>query len=65
MAWFIAGFVALRVLGIAFLVLLIARVAAGARSRRHGALGIISRRFAEGEITEDQFRRMRDVVESD
>jgi uncharacterized membrane protein len=65
MPWFIAGFVALRFLGIAFLVLLIARIVSGARRRHHGALGIISRRFAEGEITEEQFRRMRDVLESE
>jgi uncharacterized membrane protein len=65
MPWFIAGFVALRVLGIAFLVLLIVRIAAGARRRHHGAAGIISRRFAEGEITEEQFRRMREVLDSE
>lgn len=65
MGWFIAGFVVLRILAIAFVVLLIARIVAGVRSHHNGALGIISRRFAEGELTEDQFRRMRDVLESD
>jgi uncharacterized membrane protein len=65
MAWFIGGFVLLRFLGIAFFVLLIARIVAGARSRHHGALGILSRRFAEGEITEEQLRRMREVLQSD
>jgi uncharacterized membrane protein len=65
MGWFIGGFVVLRLLGIAFLVLLIARVVTGVRSHHGGALGIVSRRFAEGELTEEQFRRMRDVLESD
>ena len=64
MAWFIAGFVALRLLGIAFLVLLVSRIVAGARSRPHDALEIVGRRFAEGEITEEQFRRMREVLDS-
>jgi len=65
MAWFVGGFVLLRILGVVFIVLLIARIFAGAGSHHHGALGILSRRFAEGEITEEQFRKMRDVLESD
>jgi len=65
MAWFIGGFVLLRILGIVFIILLIARIVTGAKSRHHGALWILSRRFAEGEITEEQFRKMRDVLESD
>jgi uncharacterized membrane protein len=65
MAWFLGGFVLLRILGIVFIILLIARIVAGARSRHHGALWTLSRRFAEGEITEEQFRKMRDVLESD
>jgi uncharacterized membrane protein len=65
MAWFIGGFVLLRILGVAFIILLIARIAAGARGRRNGALGVLGRRYAEGQITEEQFRRMRDVLESD
>ena len=65
MGWFIGGFAVLRLLGVAFLVLLIVRVVTGVRGHHNGALGIISRRFAEGELTEDQFRRMRDVLESD
>ncbi|MGA2765502.1 MAG: hypothetical protein ABSG17_19315 [Spirochaetia bacterium] len=65
MAWFIAGFVALRILGIAFFVLLVARIAVAVRGRHYDALAIISRRFAEGEVTEEQFRRMREVLESD
>ena len=64
MAWFVAGFVALRVLGIAFLVLLVTRIVAGVRSRGGGALEIASRRFASGEITEEQFRRVREVLDS-
>ena len=62
--WFIAGFVTLRVLGIAFVVLLVARIAASLRGHRDGALGVAARRFAGGEITEEQFRRIRDVLDS-
>jgi uncharacterized membrane protein len=65
MAWFIGGLILLRILGAAFIILLIARIVAGARGRHHGALWILSRRFAEGQITEEQFRAMRDVLESD
>ncbi len=65
MGWFIGGFVLLRLLGIVFVILLIARIVAGAKSHHHGALGILSRRFANGEITEEQFRTMRNVLESE
>jgi len=64
MAWFIAGFVVLRILGIAFLVLLMTRIVAGFKSRNNEALEIAGRRFASGEITEDQFRRMQEVLDS-
>jgi uncharacterized membrane protein len=64
MAWFIAGFVALRIMGIAFLVLLVTRIVAGFRHHHNGALEIAGRRFASGEITEDQFRRMREILDS-
>jgi uncharacterized membrane protein len=65
MAWFVAGFVALRVLGIAFLVLLVTRIMAGARSRNNEAREIASRRFASGEITEEQLRRMQEVLDTE
>ena len=65
MAWFFGGFILLRILGVAFFILLIARIVVGARSHHHDALWILSRRFAEGEITEEQFRKMRSVLESD
>ncbi len=64
MAWFVAGFIALRVLGIVFLVLVVTRIVAGVRSRNDGALEIASRRFASGEITEEQFHRMQEVLDS-
>ncbi len=64
MAWFVAGIIVLRVLGIAFLVLLVARIARGTGSRHDEALEIVGRRFASGEITEEQFRRLREVLES-
>ena len=60
---FIAGFVALRLMGAAFIVLLIMRIAAAVRGRSDGALESASRRFAAGEITEEQFRRIRDVLD--
>ena len=56
MGLFIAGFVALRLMGAAFIVLLIVRIAAAVRGRSNGALETASRRFAAGEITEAQFR---------
>jgi|GEM_PF-2651103 len=63
-ALFIAGFVALKLMGAAFIVLLIIRLAAAVRGRSDGALETASRRFAAGEITEEQFRRIRDVLDS-
>lgn len=63
MAWFIAGFVALRVLGIAFVVLLVTRIVAGLKDG-HNEAREIARRFASGEITEEQFRRLREVLDS-
>jgi uncharacterized membrane protein len=64
MGWFIAGFVALKLMGAAFIVLLIMRLVVAVRGRSDGALESASRRFAAGEITEDQFRRIRDVLDS-
>ena len=64
MAWFIAGFVALRVLGIAFVVLLVTRIVAGLKDGHNEAREIARRRFASGEITEEQFRRLREVLDS-
>jgi uncharacterized membrane protein len=64
MGLFFAGFVALRLMGAAFIVLLVMRIAAAVRGRSDGALETASRRFAAGEITEEQFRRIRDVLDS-
>ena len=65
MGWFIAGFVTLRILGVAFVVLLAARIIAAVRGRADGAaVDIAARRFASGEITEEQFRRVRVVLDS-
>jgi uncharacterized membrane protein len=61
---FIAGFIALRLLGAAFIVLLIVRIAAAMRGRSNGALEAASRRFAAGEITDEQFRRIRDILDA-
>ena len=64
MGLFVTGFIALKLLGVAFIVLLIMRIAAAVRGRPDGALETASRRFAAGEITEEQFRRIRDVLDS-
>lgn len=62
--WFIAGFVALRLLGVTFVALLVARIIAAVKGRRADeALDLAAQRFATGQITEDQFRRIRDVLE--
>jgi uncharacterized membrane protein len=61
---YFAGFVALKLMGAAFIVLLITRIAAAVKGRCDGALESASRRFAAGEITEEQFRRIRDVLDS-
>jgi len=64
MALFVAGFIALKLMGAAFIVLLVIRIAASLRGRSDGALESASRRFAAGEITEEQFRRIRDVLDA-
>jgi len=64
MAWFIAGFVLLRVLGVAFLILLVVRLVGAMRGRYDRASEIVRGRLASGEITEDQYRRLREVLDS-
>jgi len=64
MGWFIGGFILLRLLGLAFVIVLAARIVMGVRGRHDGAREIARRRFASGEITEEQFRRIRDVLDS-
>jgi uncharacterized membrane protein len=64
MGLFIAGFVALKLMGTAFIVLLIVLLIVAVKGGHDGALESASRRFAAGEITEDQFRRIRDVLDS-
>jgi len=62
---FTIGFIALRMLGLVFFGLLVARMAAGLRDRRRhddGALASLERRFVIGEINEEDFRRMREVL---
>ncbi len=62
---FIIGFIALRVLGLAFIILLVARIATGMHGRHRygdGALTALERRFVKGEINEEDFRRMREVL---
>jgi uncharacterized membrane protein len=62
--WYIGGFILLRVLGIAFVVLLAARIFMGTRGRHDGAREIARRRFASGEITEEELRRITEVLDS-
>jgi len=61
---FIAGFVVLRLMGVAFLVLLITRITAAVRGRSDEAHETARRRFAAGEITEEQLHRIRGVLGS-
>jgi len=62
--WLIAGFVALRILAIAFVVTLVARIATGIRGSTDNALQTADRRFAAGEITEEELRHIREVLRS-
>ncbi len=64
MTWFFLGLVLLKLLCLAFLLVLVMRIALGWR-RHHGrgALAVLERRFVAGEITEEDFRHMRDVLE--
>ena len=63
MAWFIAGFVALKLIGVTFVILLVSRVVVAFRGRHDRASDILRGRLASGEITEDQFRHLRDVLD--
>ena len=62
--WLIAAFVALRLVVIAFLALLVARVVTALRGSTDSALQTANRRFAAGEITEEELRRIREVLRS-
>jgi uncharacterized membrane protein len=65
MSLYFAGFILLRLLCLAFAILFVVRLAAGLRARRpDGALALLERRFAAGEIAEEEFRRMRSVLDS-
>lgn len=61
-AWFIVGVIALRVLIVAFVVVGIARIVVAVRGRSNGAEEIAARRFASGEITAEELRRIRDAL---
>jgi uncharacterized membrane protein len=65
MTLYMLGFITLRLLCLGFFILLAARVAVGLRSRRRdGAMEALERRFVAGEISEEDFRAMRDVLRS-
>jgi uncharacterized membrane protein len=60
----IIGFLILKLLGLAFAVLLAVRVAAAFRGLGpHGARAILDRRFAQGEIVAGEYRLRRAVLE--
>jgi uncharacterized membrane protein len=58
------GWMAMRVLGFAFFVVCIVRFAAGARSRRGSGHDLLRERLAKGEIDADEYRRLRDAMDS-
>lgn len=58
------GFVAMRILGAAFVVALAMRIVAGYRRRTDPGLAALERRFVTGGLEEKDFRRMREVLES-
>ncbi|PKL09822.1 MAG: hypothetical protein CVV51_01770 [Spirochaetae bacterium HGW-Spirochaetae-7] len=65
MNWFIIASMALRVLCLAFVVLLVSRIAAGFRGHgKDGALAALERRFVAGEVAEEDYRHMRDILKS-
>jgi len=64
MGWFIAGFVALRIVGLAFLVLLISRIVMAFRGKCDHASEILRGRLASGEITEEQYRHLREALDA-
>jgi uncharacterized membrane protein len=64
MSLFLIGAMVLRLLCLAFAVLLAVRIVAGVRSRHPcGARAILERRFVEGAINEDEYRSKRAVLE--
>jgi uncharacterized membrane protein len=62
MTLFVIGHIALRALCIAFAVVLAALVARRVRRRHDPAIVALERRFVAGELSEDDFRRMRDTL---
>ena len=65
MTLFIIGFLALRVLCIAFFVALVLRIGSGVMNRCiDSGLATLERRYATGSLGEADFRRMREVLES-
>jgi uncharacterized membrane protein len=63
MTLFLIGSIALRVLCLAFFILLAVRIGAGIRARHvSGAQAILEKKFVEGQITEAEFRQKRAVL---
>jgi uncharacterized membrane protein len=58
------GFLALRVLCMAFAVLLVVRLVAAFQGRGpHGARAELDRRFARGEMSAEDYRQRREVLQ--
>jgi len=66
MTWFIIlGFSLLHLLSTAFFVLLGIRLVVGYRAKHDPALKIVGKRFALGEITEEEFIHRRLILEGE
>ena len=60
----IVGFVVLRLLGTAFFVLLAIRIFVALKGRGpHSAHALLDRRFAEGQISADEYRARKAVLD--
>jgi uncharacterized membrane protein len=56
-------YIALRILCPAFVILLVARIMTGLRGQhRDGAMAALGRRFVAGEVSEEDYRHMRDIL---
>lgn len=65
MTLFFIGFGLLRLLGFAFLILLFIKIATIIRFKTHGtyhAISMAAERFADGKISEEQYREIKSVL---
>jgi len=64
MTLYTIGWIAMRVLGFAFFILCIARIGLAVRSRRGCGHDTLRERLAKGEIDVEEYRRLRDAMDS-